>query len=64
VLGEVGLAGEVRAVSQPEIRLAEAARLGFERAFLPAANARHADVPAGIEAVAVESVEEALERLF
>jgi DNA repair protein RadA/Sms len=64
VLGEVGLAGEVRAVSQPEIRLAEAARLGFERAFLPAANARHADVPSGIEAIAVESVGEALDRLF
>jgi DNA repair protein RadA/Sms len=64
VLGEVGLAGEVRAVSQPEIRLAEAARLGFERAFLPAANARHADVPPGIEAIAVESVGEALDRLF
>ena len=29
VLGEVGLAGEVRAVAQPEIRLAEAARLGL-----------------------------------
>jgi DNA repair protein RadA/Sms len=64
VLGEVGLAGEVRAVSQPEIRLAEAARLGFERAVLPAANARHAEVPRGLEAVGVESVAEALDRMF
>jgi DNA repair protein RadA/Sms len=64
VLGEVGLAGEVRAVSQPEARLAEAARLGFERAVLPAANARHADLPAGLDAVGVESVAEALDRLF
>jgi DNA repair protein RadA/Sms len=64
VLGEVGLAGEVRAVSQPEIRLAEAARLGFERAYIPAANARHAEVPPGIEIVAVGSVAEALDRLF
>jgi len=47
VLGEVGLAGEVRAVSQPEARLAEAARLGFERALIPSANARHADLPRG-----------------
>jgi DNA repair protein RadA/Sms len=63
VLGEVGLAGEVRAVSQPEIRLAEAARLGFERAIVPAANARHAEIPAGIELVGVETVADALDRL-
>ena len=63
LLGEVGLAGEVRAVSQPEIRLAEAARLGFERAILPAANARHADAPAGIALEGVETVAEALDRM-
>jgi DNA repair protein RadA/Sms len=63
VLGEVGLAGEVRAVSQPEARLSEAARLGFERAIVPAANARHAELPAGIEVVGVGSVTEALDRL-
>jgi DNA repair protein RadA/Sms len=63
VLGEVGLAGEVRAVSQPEIRLAEAARLGFERAVLPAANARHAEAPAGISLEGVETVAEALDRM-
>jgi DNA repair protein RadA/Sms len=64
VLGEVGLAGEVRAVSQPEIRLAEAARIGFARAILPAANARHAEVPAGLEVVAVDSVAAALDQLL
>jgi DNA repair protein RadA/Sms len=64
VLGEVGLAGEVRAVAQAEARLAEAARLGFRRAFLPAGNARHAEAPAGLEVVAVETVAEALDRLF
>jgi DNA repair protein RadA/Sms len=63
VLGEVGLAGEVRAVSQPEIRLAEAARLGFERAVLPAANARHAEAPPGIALEGVETVAEALDRI-
>jgi len=64
VLGEVGLAGEVRAVSQPEIRLAEAARLGFSRALLPAQNARHAEAPAGIEVVGVGSVAEALDLIL
>jgi DNA repair protein RadA/Sms len=34
--GEVGLAGEVRAVSQTETRLKEAAKLGFEQVVLPA----------------------------
>ncbi len=63
VLGEVGLAGEVRAVSQPEIRLAEAARLGFERALVPAANARHAEVPPGIAVEGVATVAEALDRI-
>jgi DNA repair protein RadA/Sms len=37
--GEVGLAGEVRSVRQVPRRLAEAARLGFTRALLPAADA-------------------------
>jgi DNA repair protein RadA/Sms len=62
-LGEVGLAGEVRAVSQPEARLAEAARLGFTRALLPAANARHCEAPAGLAVEGVSSVAEALDRL-
>jgi DNA repair protein RadA/Sms len=61
LLGEVGLAGEVRAVSQPEIRLVEAARLGFERAIVPAATARHAEVPDNIALEGVETVAEALD---
>jgi DNA repair protein RadA/Sms len=63
VLGEVGLAGEVRAVSQPEIRLAEAVRLGFERVLLPTANARHAEIPPGIAVDGVGTVAEALDRI-
>jgi DNA repair protein RadA/Sms len=63
VLGEVGLAGEVRAVSQPDIRLAEARRLGFERALIPAANARHAEVPPGLAVEAVDTVSDFLDRL-
>jgi DNA repair protein RadA/Sms len=60
-LGEVGLAGEVRAVSQPEARLAEAARLGFTRAILPAASARHCEAPSGLALQGVASVAEALD---
>jgi DNA repair protein RadA/Sms len=64
VLGEVGLAGEVRAVAQAEARLTEAARLGFRRAVIPAGNARHAEVPSSIEVVGVETVGDALDRLL
>jgi DNA repair protein RadA/Sms len=64
VLGEVGLAGEVRAVAQGEARLSEAARLGFRRAVVPAGNARHVDAPAGMEVVGVETVEDALQSLL
>ena len=64
VLGEVGLAGEVRAVAQADARLAEAARLGFVRALVPAGNVRHADIPEGLEIEAVGSVAEALDHLF
>ncbi len=39
VLGEVGLTGEVRAVSQMEVRIKEAARLGFNRCLVPKTNA-------------------------
>ncbi|HSN13697.1 MAG TPA: DNA repair protein RadA [Anaeromyxobacteraceae bacterium] len=63
LLGEVGLAGEVRAVSQPELRLAEAARLGFERAVVPAATARHVEAPPGIAVEGVETVAETLDRI-
>ena len=38
--GEVGLSGEVRPVSQSELRLKEAAKLGFARAFTPPATGR------------------------
>jgi DNA repair protein RadA/Sms len=40
LFGEVGLAGEVRAVGQMAARLKEAAKLGFERAIVPAATLR------------------------
>lgn len=35
VFGEIGLSGEIRRVAQPELRLKEAAKLGFNQAILP-----------------------------
>jgi DNA repair protein RadA/Sms len=56
VIGEVGLAGEVRGVSQVEKRVGEAARLGFERAIIPARNAPRLKAKGGIRVTGVESV--------
>ncbi len=46
VFGEIGLGGEVRAVSQSNLRLKEAEKLGFRRAFLPPAKAKKGPTPA------------------
>jgi DNA repair protein RadA/Sms len=62
-VGEVGLAGEVRAVSQPEKRLREAARLGFRRAFLSKHNLSKLPRNLGIEVVGVGTVSEAMRAL-
>jgi DNA repair protein RadA/Sms len=57
VLGEVGLAGEVRQVVHAQRRLAEAARLGFARAIVPA---NSPDIDAAIRLHRVSTVAEAL----
>ncbi len=59
--GEVGLAGEVRAVANPEARLNEAAKLGFKRCIMPAASASKLHVKHKLEIIAVETISEALE---
>ena len=67
VMGEVGLTGEIRAVSQAEMRLKDAAKLGFTRCVLPAANVEKMEKSAALrkmELLGVRTVEEALERLF
>ena len=63
VFGEVGLAGEVRAVTLCEQRLAEAARLGFRRAIVPAQNARRLEAPSELELVPVDRLLAALGEL-
>jgi DNA repair protein RadA/Sms len=60
MFGEVGLAGEIRAVTLCEQRLAEAARLGFKRAIVPAQNARRIEDTAGLELVAVDRLQTAI----
>jgi DNA repair protein RadA/Sms len=63
VLGEVGLAGEVRAVGQVEPRLAEAAKMGFQRVVLPAGSARRLEEKK-LKVVGVETLGDALSAMF
>lgn len=63
MIGEVGLSGEVRSVSQTTARLKEAARLGFRRCLLPRSMRRsQKPLPQSIEPIPVHSVAEAVER--
>jgi DNA repair protein RadA/Sms len=61
IIGEVGLSGELRAVSQLDTRLKEAAKLGFSRCLVP--QSRHMDklkLP-GVELLSARSLAQALE---
>jgi DNA repair protein RadA/Sms len=58
VIGELGLAGEVRRVSQLQRRLQEAARHGFTRALIPAGS--RAGRPPGLDVVEVRTLAEAI----
>ena len=61
VFGEVGLSGEVRAVSQAELRISEAKRMGFQHVVLPKKNYQQiADKAMGIQLYAAESLGDAL----
>ena len=60
--GEVGLSGEVRAVSQAAQRVAEAEKLGFDTCILPAVCAEDCKKNSGIKIIGVRTVQEAMDR--
>ena len=64
VFGEVGLAGEVRAVPGIRQRIAEVARLGFTHVVVPASPQGVGEVPEGVTVREVTSIGEALNLLF
>jgi len=64
VFGEVGLGGEVRAVGQAEIRLREAAKMGFQRCLLPERNILKMPPIESLELLGVSEVGEALHAIF
>jgi DNA repair protein RadA/Sms len=64
LIGEVGLAGEVRAIHQAEARVREARKMGFRRCLLPAASERRVSASDGCELVGVESLDAVWKVLF
>lgn len=64
VVGEVGLAGEVRSVSHIERRLQECARMGFTDVIIPKGNLRSMQIPEGVQVHGVDTVAQAFQILF
>lgn len=66
VCGEVGLAGEIRAVGQVEMRLREAARLGFKKFLMPVSSKQllAGQNPSSMEIIGVKTVQDVIENLF
>ena len=60
-IGEVGLTGEVRSVSNMNQRLSEVARLGFKTCIIPKGMAQKLDIPEGLKVYAVRNIREAIE---
>jgi DNA repair protein RadA/Sms len=64
VLGEVGLAGEVRAIGQVESRVAEIKKMGFKRCLVPEGNFKRIRDIKGIQVASIKSVSQAVDILF
>lgn len=63
-IGELGLTGEIRRVNRIDSRVAEAAKLGFKRIFIPKNNFGGWQLPTGIEVVPVITLNQALKLVF
>lgn len=61
IFGEVGLSGEVRAVSMPALRVAEAKRLGFKTCIIPSVSLKSVGDEKGITIIGVKSVRDAMQ---
>jgi len=61
VFGEVGLSGEIRAVSHVEARIKEAAKIGFQRAIVPVTSADKVKDGPGFEIIGVKNIEDFLD---
>ncbi len=61
-VGEVGLTGEIRSVQSLDQRLAEIARLGFEKCVVPSRTRGELKAPGGLELIYVKTLREAVEK--
>ena len=60
-IGEVGLTGEIRSVSNMNQRLAEVSRLGFKKCIIPRNGSDKLEIPEGISVYRVRNLREAIE---
>ncbi len=64
VMGEIGLGGEIRPISQIDVRISEAVKLGFRKCLIPKTKNMELPSQKKIDLVALSSVAEAFEALF
>ena len=60
-IGEVGLTGEIRSVSNMNQRLSEVSRLGFKTCIIPRNGSEKLEIPDGLQAYRVRNIREAIE---
>ena len=60
-IGEVGLTGEIRSVSNMNLRLSEVARLGFKKCIIPKNGSEKLEIPEGLTVYRVRNLREAIE---
>ena len=63
-IGEVGLTGELRAVSNLDQRLSETTRLGFTKCIIPRHGRGRLKTPEGLELIQVSTISEAMRAVF
>ena len=63
-IGEVGLTGEIRAVSHMEQRLSEVSRLGFKTCIIPKSGSEKLVIPKGLTVYRVRNIREAIETVL
>jgi len=64
MFGEVGLAGEVRGVNHPELRIKEAIKLGFSRCIMSKSGLEELSLKSSIEIIGIESIQQLYDILF
>lgn len=63
-IGEVGLTGEIRAVSNLDLRLSELKKLGFDKVLIPFQGSAKILPPEGMDVVRVKNIRQAIENLL